>query len=60
MFNFTINLKGNFHKESMQIFLTDKISHQKRKAETERAIAATDETRAVAPLSTKVKLKSVV
>ena len=42
------------------MFLTDKISHQKRKAETERAIAATEETRAVAPLSTKVKLKSVV
>ena len=42
------------------MFLTDQISHQKRKAETESAIAATEETRAVAPLSTKVKLKSVV
>jgi hypothetical protein len=44
----------------MEMFLTDKISHQKRKAETESTIAATEETRAVAPLSTKVKLKSVV
>jgi hypothetical protein len=47
----------------MQMFLTDKINHQKRKAETKSPIAVTKETRAVAPLSTlstKVKLKSVV